>query len=409
MWGPETIENLPKIRQGNDFTFTWTIQRDGQPERLADASSLRLTLRGQHGETPIEGYRINENVISIDFTPEMLPSGGRYNIELKYNIADSSFLDGMRECTVDVDAFVVVLSTADADVRDLSATADVVVEEKEKMINTDLIPEASTTEKGLMTPAQYNKLNGLRESNLLAEYVHSGNREVRIERIDYETNTFYSPNHGLVEGDRLVTNFAGVVNIGQVCPLTASANKIHGYTAIGVTADTFKVAINNVVVKVQLKDTIDLSKWWFECSDAPTHIKINIPHATRDITVRYLGYGCGIYYYHAINGLSMYERGIVYSNNSVSWYQSHSLPYTPTTLIDSSIRITLGAFHVEQEVCNNFALKQDVGMYSVKAERITYRPMTGKTDGITSLLLASPTTTGAFIANGTTIRIYKND
>ncbi len=401
---------MRKIRQGNDFTFVWAVSRNGVPEDFGRATDIRLALRSRYGTTVISNHRVQNGVITIDFTPEMLASTERttcvaYNIQLTYKVPDTSLADGVRECTVDVDAFTIVPRTAQADeVTQIAVTSEA--------FNAIKGERGEKGERG--APLTYTDLTDeqkqeLRGSNLLAEYVHSGNREVRIERIDYDTNTFYSPNHGLVEGDRLVTNFAGVVNIGQVCPLTASANKIHGYTAVGVTSDSFKVSVNGVVVKLQSRDTIDLSKWWFEYSSAPSPIKINIPQGTRDLTVRYLGYGCGIYYYHTINGLNMYERGILYSNNSISWYQSHSLPYTPTSLIDSTIRITIGAFHVEQEICNNFALKQDVGIYSVKTERVSYRPLSGKTDGIKSLLLASPSITGAFIANGTTIRIYKND
>src|SRR5690606_8679962 len=47
---------------------------------------------------------------------------------------------------------------------------------------------------------------GAQSDNLLFEYVHSGNKEVYIDSIDYATNTFTSVAHGLVNGGRLGLN-----------------------------------------------------------------------------------------------------------------------------------------------------------------------------------------------------------
>src|SRR5690606_26963221 len=72
-----------------------------------------------------------------------------------------------------------------------------------------------TADKSLAT-----NFKGAQSDNLIAEYVHSGNKEVYIDSIDYTTNTFTSVGHGLVAGNRLGLNLLKQTNDVSQSPFT---------------------------------------------------------------------------------------------------------------------------------------------------------------------------------------------
>ncbi len=60
---------MRKIRQGNDFTFVWAVKRNGVPEDFGRATDIRLALRSRYGTIVINNHRMQNEVITIDFTP----------------------------------------------------------------------------------------------------------------------------------------------------------------------------------------------------------------------------------------------------------------------------------------------------------------------------------------------------
>ena len=79
-------------------------------------------------------------------------------------------------------------------------------------------------------------------SNLLYQYIHSGNKEVYISAIDYVTHTFTRVGHGLANGDQLNIKIIGEGIIEQIIPFSANpivTNQI-AYYVINSTLDTFQ-------------------------------------------------------------------------------------------------------------------------------------------------------------------------
>lgn len=75
---------MKKIRIGNDFTFTWAIYRDGLPEDLLTVNNKIILLNRQNKSIILseDFYNIQENIITLDFTSELLTEIGLYNLEL---------------------------------------------------------------------------------------------------------------------------------------------------------------------------------------------------------------------------------------------------------------------------------------------------------------------------------------
>ena len=65
----------------------------------------------------VEGvdYDITGNVIRIEVTPTIANILGTYKAEFHYILPDIGLIDEDRKCAVDVDAFIIVNSTAQAD------------------------------------------------------------------------------------------------------------------------------------------------------------------------------------------------------------------------------------------------------------------------------------------------------
>ena len=109
---------MKKIRRGNDFVFAWEIERNGLPEDLSSVleKHLYLSALGKRVEL-VEGvdYNITGNVVRIEVTPTIANILGTYKVEFHYILPDNGLIDEDRKCAVDVDAFVIVGSTAQAD------------------------------------------------------------------------------------------------------------------------------------------------------------------------------------------------------------------------------------------------------------------------------------------------------
>lgn len=109
---------MKKIRRGNDFVFAWEIERNGLSEDLSSVleKHLYLSVLGKRVEL-VEGvdYDITGNVVRIEITPTIANILGTYKAEFHYILPDLTLIDEDRKCAVDVDAFAIVGSTAQAD------------------------------------------------------------------------------------------------------------------------------------------------------------------------------------------------------------------------------------------------------------------------------------------------------
>jgi hypothetical protein len=117
-----------RIREGNDFTLNWEIERGGIAEDIQSAISRKLLLKRHREVKEITDYEIigDGNIIHIEFTPDMLFGLGDYVLELHYVLSDHTLSDGDRRCAVDVDAFTIVARTAMADnAAEMAQTSDI--------------------------------------------------------------------------------------------------------------------------------------------------------------------------------------------------------------------------------------------------------------------------------------------
>jgi len=117
-----------RIREGNDFTLNWEIERGGIAEDIQSAISRRLLLKRHREVREITDYEIivEGNIIHAEFTPDMLFGLGDYILELHYVLSDPTLSDEYRRCAVDVDAFTIVARTAMADnVTEMAQTSDI--------------------------------------------------------------------------------------------------------------------------------------------------------------------------------------------------------------------------------------------------------------------------------------------
>jgi len=113
----QRITMIARIRKGNDFKHIWPITWNGQPEDFSDATDITLTatVYGQV-KTLVEGvdYHIDGGMVMIDFTPTICDITGTYTVELNYIKPSAEFTDGDRRSAVDVQAFQIVNTSAEA-------------------------------------------------------------------------------------------------------------------------------------------------------------------------------------------------------------------------------------------------------------------------------------------------------
>lgn len=116
-----------KVRLGNDFVFLWAIERGGIAEDLTGILDAKVTASvfGKKKDIP---FTVNGNIVKIEFTPVICDSTGVYNLEFTYTLPDVTLSDAERKCAVDVDAFQIVLRSAQADdPSEFSVTSDMAI------------------------------------------------------------------------------------------------------------------------------------------------------------------------------------------------------------------------------------------------------------------------------------------
>lgn len=107
-------------------------------------------------------------------------------------------------------------------------------------------------------PSQANDIKGPPSDNLLAEYVHSGNKEVVIQSYDSATGIFTAPNHGLVNGRN--GNFVQNWNVyDNPTNIMFAPDPQWGYTVTVLDSNTFKLSSNPTI-----PPNLDFSKFHFE-------------------------------------------------------------------------------------------------------------------------------------------------
>ena len=181
---------MKKIRRGNDFVFAWEIERNGLPENLSSVLEKHLYLYalGKRVEL-IEGvdYDITGNVIRIEVTPTIANILGTYKAEFHYILPDIGLIDEDRKCAVDVEAFVIVGSTAQADdPSEFTVTSDMAIAFKgdkgDPLTYDDLTPEQKAE---LQQPAT-DAIASIQEVELAVETAEGLRVQAELNR---QTNT----------------------------------------------------------------------------------------------------------------------------------------------------------------------------------------------------------------------------
>lgn len=169
-----------RIREGNDFTFNWEIERGGVAEDIQSAISRRLLLKRHRDVREITDYEIigDGNIIHTEFTPDMLFGLGDYILELHYVLSDTSLSDEDRRCAVDVDAFTIVARTAMADnVTEMAQTSDIALALRGKSAYELWLETHEGTEEDYFT--------WLREPSVTAGAYATGQGDYAKEQGDY--------------------------------------------------------------------------------------------------------------------------------------------------------------------------------------------------------------------------------
>ena len=139
-----------RIRQGNDFIFLWTIERNELPEDFSNAENIRLHFKNFDYVGEVRSFQIVDgNIVRVEVSPEWASRLGAYRLILSYEFEDLSYSDGDRKCVVDVLAFNIVPKTSEADdVTEMAKTTDIMIGLKgDKGIG---VPIGGTTGQQLM-------------------------------------------------------------------------------------------------------------------------------------------------------------------------------------------------------------------------------------------------------------------
>ena len=244
------------------------------------------------------------------------------------------------------------------------------------------------------------------DNNLLFEYTHSGNKEVNITSIDFATNTFTSPNHGLANTTNAVlTSRIGIAiktNVGFVIPQNVTPFSSYpsvGFYVINATANTFQLSTTEGGAPIALvnKGTLDLSKWHFEQGN--THSILFSDFIEKRVRILVEGGIC--------LGYSFYMG----SPSSQTYYKEGA----------TSLGYANSAFPLPLAVCKIEAIEVDAsgnaaGSKIVQADGIRFNTAVSTISRASErdVFLTNSAWTQArvgasnmLLANGTTIRIYK--
>ena len=241
-------------------------------------------------------------------------------------------------------------------------------------------------------------------SNLLYQYIHSGNKEVYISAIDYVTHTFTSVGHGLANGDQLNIKIIGEGIIEQIIPFSANpiaTNQI-AYYVINSNLDTFKISLTSggEAVPTINKATQNFSLWRFERTYS-ANIDIHLPAIGGDIEV--LGDIGQIQRQIWINDSYLSAKGYV---QNITNYQ------TATQVVAGRFMYLRGRCNIEVRRCGNITYinRKMLGINleptdSTKIKWVSSEALIINTvpiETLTSIQLAE-----VRLTNGTIINVYK--
>jgi hypothetical protein len=236
-------------------------------------------------------------------------------------------------------------------------------------------------------------------------YVHSGNKQVVVSAVDVNTDIFTAAAHGLANGDIVfpVMN----ADAGNIYPLNVYAGGLTykgypGYYVGSVTANTFKLytdAALTTVVDITANANMDLTKWHFEVP-VPNMVISNI-NGLKKVRVLVRGRtlrSLGSYYLmpNAIDGSQnewLSNGSTAYGNADLASYGDIAIDLD--LLIDYNSFLTIKA----RGLCIRSATASTVS--NTVVDRMMKSPKY-RAGSITSLSL-----TGFYLANGTTVEVYK--
>ena len=117
-----------KIRIGNDFEYAWKLinSEDSAPIDLNAAIGMTVTARVHTVRVNVPYDIVGNDTLLFKFNKNICSIVGDYNLELNYFLPDTSLAPKDREKTIDIDAFAIVSSTAQADnVKFITSTSDI--------------------------------------------------------------------------------------------------------------------------------------------------------------------------------------------------------------------------------------------------------------------------------------------
>ncbi len=272
--------------------------------------------------------------------------------------------------------------------------------------------EASTNKQNSLTPdgtgTKYPTVDAVNaglvaNSNLLYQYIHSGNIEVYISAIDYVTHTFTSVGHGLENDDRLGLKIIEDGIIENIIPFTddiPQSSSLTGYYVVNSSQDTFQISATSGGVPITTinKATQNFSKWRFEKLTTATITLPNIP-----------AIGCEIEIIGDIMQMNRYVRENSYPALSTGYNQtsvtSAPLTHANTYLLkgwyrisvrktESSMVVNRKYVGIRLDPANSARIKWDTGEFMM----ITH----GNIPSIENIGL-----TAVMLTNGTIINVYK--
>ena len=148
-----------------------------------------------------------------------------------------------------------------------------------KINKTSVKQVTGTSETDVMSQkAVTGELAKKQDTNLLASYTHSGNKEIYISSIDYTTKTFTSVGHGLINSATIYDTLMLVINRNEtiypynVMPFNHADLTAYGLFVINATADTFQLSMtaNGAAITLANKAENNLTKWHFEYTTVKT-------------------------------------------------------------------------------------------------------------------------------------------
>lgn len=230
------------------------------------------------------------------------------------------------------------------------------------------------------------------DSNLIYEYVHSGNKEIYIDSIDVENGIFHSVNHGLTNGNRVGVTYIGNNSGWLQQDIYAQLPFINSYDPNTNGYIVTVIDNNSFTLDTTVKDDFDLSKFRLELS---TQINQNFTQLDGDnFDIHIQGAVFRAPRYVTTNGSSNYAYR---DDGQISYTHWDTNNIIQGGIIISVVSSNIGV--VVNRIMTGVALSQ--GKYQL-IKRDKSHVYVGVFENISTIML-----NGMSLVNGTTIKIYK--